>query len=242
MRKLNITLFLVLFLANSILYYLYLLPTEGFLYIAAILVLSFLYDIYKDSKEEKWLKPLITWAKKNKIKSSDLPRNTKSLLKLEVLNLRSKNLTEVPEEISNLVNLRILLLDDNKLTKLPSGICKLTNLHGLSVNNNQLTRLPHCIDKLQNLQSLRLSNNKLTSTPKVLARLNNLSILDLDGNKINLDNPIRQSPEMQSLNYMGANVGPGVKGITHEEEMDFLRGVANFNPVKENDRSDCCKI
>ena len=138
--------------------------------------------------------------------------------------------------------MRILLLDDNKLTKLPSGICKLTNLHGLSVNNNQLTRLPHCIDKLKSLQSLRLSNNKLTSTPKVLAYLDNLLILDLDGNKINLNKPIQLSSEMQFLNYMGANVGPKVKGITHEAEMTFLRGVANFSYVKENDRSDCCKI
>ena len=110
------------------------------------------------------------------------------------------------------------------------------------MNNNQLTRLPHCIDKLQNLQSLRLSNNKLTSTPKVLTLLKNLLVLDLDGNKINLDNPIQQSPEMQSLNYMARNVGPAVKGVTNEEEMAFLRKVANFNPVKENDRPDCCKI
>ena len=242
MRKMNIGFFVLLFLANSILYYLYLLPTEGFLFLAAILVLAFVYDIYKTPKEEKWVKPLSAWAKKNKIKPADLPRSTKDLLKLETLDLSSKNLTEIPEEIAFLENLKVLILDDNKLTKLPSTICKLTNLYGLSVNNNQLTRLPHCIDKLQNLQSLRLSNNKLTSTPKVLTLLKNLLVLDLDGNKINLDNPIQLSPEMQFLNYMARNVGPAVKGVTNEEEIAFLREAANFNPVKENDRSDCCNI
>jgi len=85
----------------------------------------------------------------------------------EVLDLRSKGITELPPEIGQLKNLKKLDLgwDDrktnelqNKLNQLPDEIGQLTSLQTLDLSANQLTDLPESIGQLTSLRRLDLGN------------------------------------------------------------------------------------
>ena len=232
MKKLNITLFIVLFLANSILYYLYLLPIEGFLFLATILVLAFVYDIYKASKEEKRLKTLNYRSKKNKIKSSDFSIDAEEVKKVDtdtdtdvkwVINLykwadeNHINTDILPRKFNDLAVLTTLDLSNKNIVKLPNEICELVNLEVLDLSHNELTRLPHNIDKMTGLRTLHLSYNKLTDTPKSLARLTNITTLTLDNNRIK-----KQSTKNQVFNFLAGDVAHRNAGVREEDEDNLL--------------------
>ena len=73
----------------------------------------------------------------------------------------------------------ILNLDSKELTQLPSKIRKLKNLQELYVRNNKLTSLPKELFQLKNLQKLMLGENHLIMIPAEIGNLANLEELDL---------------------------------------------------------------
>ena len=195
------TLFLVLFLANSILYYLYLLPIEGFLFFAAILVLAFVYDIYKTPKEEKLVKPLNALAEKNKIKFRGKDRMFKFFMTLLfLLLLFAYFLGFLPDSfflvavmiLGSIVLIRKYLKRNKKIIStefeeldveyeiIPTDTENL--IKWADENNISHHALPRSAEVLQNVTSLNLSNQGITQLPKEIGSLYNLEELNLDYN------------------------------------------------------------
>ena len=109
----------------------------------------------------------------------------------------------MPEEIGQLTNLQVLYLRSNQLTSLPKEIGQLTNLQILYLGSNQLTSLPKEIGQLTNLQILYIDKNQLSSLPPEIVQLTKLKLqtLDLRGN------PIPIPPEILGQKEQYENIG-----------------------------------
>ena len=105
-------------------------------------------------------------------------------LRATIINLQSRNLSEVPLQLFLLGNLQTAILNRNQLTELPPEIGQLTELQTLMLDGNQLTELPPEIGQLTELQTLWLDGNQLTEVPPEIGLLTNLRVLMLSGNQL----------------------------------------------------------
>jgi Leucine-rich repeat (LRR) protein len=129
-----------------------------------------------------------------------------TLTKLQHLELKGCEISELNETISNLTSLQTLLLSYNfELNRLPSSMTKLTSLLHLSLdytnirsdtlisvvcqlpslqvlelNFSQLETLPSQISQLTSLQHLSLSSSGITSLPTQIGLLTQLHTLNLN--------------------------------------------------------------
>jgi Leucine-rich repeat (LRR) protein len=115
---------------------------------------------------------------------TEIPPSVFKQTELKKLYLHNNKLTKIPIEIGNLTNLNHLELFDNQLTNIPTEIEKWTNLTYLGLGNNQLTNIPVEIENLTNLTTLNLHNNKFTKTPVEIWKLISLTVLDLSDNQL----------------------------------------------------------
>jgi len=161
---------------------------------------------YISTKNDEFLDKIIEWADKNNLPElrqeehmmiaggyiEGFPRNKKTLIELETLNLPKCKINNLPKEISGLKNLKKLWLDGNNLTYLPDEICNLTLLEELYVPNNNIEKLPENIGKLKNLVEINFKNNNIKCLPVSLVLLKKLRKIDFrgqqHGNKISTPN------------------------------------------------------
>jgi len=99
-----------------------------------------------------------------------------------VLELFKNRLTSLPMEIGQLVNLRVLSVSDNFLCQLPSTIGHLCHLHIFNLQCNRLRHLPDTIGLLTNLHTLNVNGNHLVTLPSSIGNLSTLTLLDIRGN------------------------------------------------------------
>ncbi|KAE8672846.1 putative LRR receptor-like serine/threonine-protein kinase [Hibiscus syriacus] len=108
------------------------------------------------------------------------------LLKLQVLDLRSCNITGVlPSSIGNLSSMSRLYLSDNRLTgAIPSTFGQLLSLLVLDLSKNSLTgSIPPGIGALSRLRILNLSSNSFVGElPEVIWSISGLNLLDIASN------------------------------------------------------------
>jgi hypothetical protein len=93
------------------------------------------------------------------------------LSRLELLDLRSTELTELPDALFDLCELRFLRLQRNALRRLPPRIGALTRLNTLAIENNQLTSLPCTLVHIAELNFLSVNSNRLTTLPAAIGEL-----------------------------------------------------------------------
>ena len=113
----------------------------------------------------------------NKIASTSVIKNFKSLIKLDLKNTQIKSL----DNFLNLINLEYLDLSFNKITVI-GLIGQLTNLKHLDLGFNQIKTID-TISNLTNLKYLSLSNNQIISIESVF-NLTYLTFLGLSNNQI----------------------------------------------------------
>ncbi len=123
-----------------------------------------------------------------------------NLENLEILNIRSNNLTKLPATFCKLFNLRVLSLNNNKITELPKDFGNLSNLRELNLTDNKLTSLPESIGNCRDLPTLDLSKNDLITLPNSIGELINLKFLDISWNKVEyLPNSIGKLVNLKAL-------------------------------------------
>lgn len=132
--------------------------------------------------------------------------NLDSLMNIETILLKNKNITLLGDEISKYRDLVKIDISENHLNYLPSSLTDLPKLQkiyasnnkleifDLNLTNNRLTRLdlksnyivhiPSEIQKMDNLMFLRLSSNMIKYVPIEFVNLKNLKYLSLAHNKI----------------------------------------------------------
>lgn len=103
------------------------------------------------------------------------------LSRLELLDLRNNELTELPDALFDLVELRFLRLQRNSLRRLPPRIGALSRLNTLAIEFNQLTSLPCTLVNISDLNFLSVNSNRLTTLPTSIGELP-LLFLDFVGN------------------------------------------------------------
>ena len=81
---------------------------------------------------------------------TDLDRAILHADKVEGLNLRDKQLSEVPAVIATFKNLEILDLSHNSISKVPSFLKGMKNLRMLYLNSNKLTEVNELIADCSN--------------------------------------------------------------------------------------------
>lgn len=106
------------------------------------------------------------------------------LTNLNMLSIKSNELSILPQDIKNLVQLKELRLSRNLLTTLPPEIGENTNLRSLCISLNHLVSIPKEIKKLKSLTSLCLSKNNLDSLPIEIGELVHLKELIAKGNRL----------------------------------------------------------
>ncbi|KAK2633232.1 hypothetical protein EUGRSUZ_L00181, partial [Eucalyptus grandis] len=121
--------------------------------------------------------------------SGTLPYGIKSLINLEVLQIKGDNISgNIPSEIGNLNKLKVLDLSQNKLSgQIPESLGNLTMLILLDLNSNNFRgSIPSSLKNCQNLLLLSLSTNNLSGyIPPEIMGLSSLSIsLDLSQNSL----------------------------------------------------------
>ena len=105
------------------------------------------------------------------------------------INLSSVGLTEIPSSLYTFVDLEILSLKSNQLSSINSDLGMLTKLIDLDLSENCLVELPASIAHLSQLETLTLDCNQLDLLPNALCHLTRLRMLSL------LDNGLKQLPE-----------------------------------------------
>ena len=136
---------------------------------SGILVLLIALIINTGSYAQKKLRTKDQLAKATIYRSLDDAMLNKK--RVYILNLDSKNLTELPSQIGKLKNLQELYLRGNKLTSLPPELWELTNLQKLMLGDNKLSEVPAAISKLINLEELDLFSNRLKTLPDAVTQL-----------------------------------------------------------------------
>jgi len=196
---------------------------------------------YISTKNDEFLDKLIEWADKNKLLElkqeehmmiaggyiEGFPRNKKTLIELETLNLPNCKIDNLPKEISGLKNLKKLWLDGNNLTYLPDEICNLTLLEELYVPNNNIEKLPENIGKLKNLVEINFKNNNIKCLPISLVLLKKLRKINFRGQK---HGSKISSPDIASLILQGCFDNDKLfrKQLFMEDENDWNELKSNF--------------
>ncbi|KAF9966407.1 hypothetical protein BGZ70_002423 [Mortierella alpina] len=140
-----------------------------------------------------------------------------------IMNLSSRELTEVPLEIWNMyhvdpdkvvvdfnssgnawydaVDLTRFIAADNKITFIDGRIHEFGALVAVDLRSNELTSLPEEFGQLERLVNLNLSSNKFTELPAVLFTLTSLLDLQLGNNQLSgtLDPAIGNLVKIESL-------------------------------------------
>ncbi|KAF9990842.1 hypothetical protein BGZ75_008846 [Mortierella antarctica] len=144
-----------------------------------------------------------------------------------IMNLSSRELTEVPLEIWNMyhvdpdkvvvdfnssgnawydaVDLTRFIAADNKITFIDGRIHEFGALVAVDLRSNELTSLPEEFGQLERLVNLNLSSNKFTELPAVLFTLTSLLDLQLGNNQLSgtLDPAIGNLTKLESLDLSG---------------------------------------
>uniref|UniRef100_T1IV51 Leucine-rich repeat-containing protein 57 n=1 Tax=Strigamia maritima TaxID=126957 RepID=T1IV51_STRMM len=116
---------------------------------------------------------------------NSLKHHLENAQKTGVLQLCSKNLTEIPNDLFKMIKvLRTLDLSDNKLVVLPSNIGQFLQLKHLTLSKNRLKELPNEIGNLKKLENVYLNDNNLTCLPSNMSMLKHLRIISLSNNKL----------------------------------------------------------
>jgi hypothetical protein len=150
-----------------------------------------------------WEIALLEWAKKSGV---SLPQTKRELMKMESLELRNRNLSEIPDEVQYLAGLQKINLGQNPNLDFENAIeilAQIPNLQILYLHSNKLTTLPNSIGNLKNLQTLYLGNNpslNFDSVLKILVQIPNLQTFCLNSNQLTiLPNSIKNLTNLQSL-------------------------------------------
>lgn len=123
----------------------------------------------------------------NKIDPELNPLHIEKLKDLNILDLRSSQLSLLPKEsvLSKLQNFSTqLILMENKFYDFPESICCLSKLKILRLQNNVLYSISDNISKLTNLYELSLEKNIFSEFPKILTKIHSLERIWLDNNRI----------------------------------------------------------
>ncbi|KAF9290682.1 hypothetical protein BGZ68_006397 [Mortierella alpina] len=160
-----------------------------------------------------------------------------------IMNLSSRELTEVPLEIWNMyhvdpdkvvvdfnssgnawydaVDLTRFIAADNKITFIDGRIHEFGALVAVDLRSNELTSLPEEFGQLERLVNLNLSSNKFTELPAVLFTLTSLLELQLGNNQLSgtLDPAIGNLTKLESLDLSGNQ-------LTHlPQELEHLKAM-----------------
>lgn len=129
------------------------------------------------------LKELIFSYNKNVSQAS--LENICHLSNLEVLSLKSNNLTKLPEKLSFLTKLKVLELDDNHFESIPSSILSsCTELMRIDPSSYKITENQDSFKSCKKLKFLNLRRNSITFLPPIDIGSANLVYLDVSSNKI----------------------------------------------------------
>ncbi|KAF8926078.1 hypothetical protein EDD21DRAFT_372276 [Dissophora ornata] len=167
-----------------------------------------------------------------------------------IMNLASRELTEIPLEIWNMyqvdpdkivvnfnssggawydaVDLNRLIAADNKITFIDARIQEFAALVAVDLRANELTTLPEEFGKLSCLANLNLSSNKFTEIPQVVFTLATLFDLHLANNQLSgaLDLAIGNLSKLESLDLSGNNL------TDLPEELSQLKALRKLNLSK----------
>ncbi len=153
-----------------------------------------------DSPEKK----LLRWFKNLKI---EFPSNNEELEKLQVLDIKLKDIKNIPKEISCLSNLREIHAEFNELSELPWEFAHLKNLKSINFSHNKFTDVPGVICQLVQLEELNMESNSIKKISPVIANLSNLKDLNLSFNHINeLPSEIGHLKHLEKLNVAANNL------------------------------------
>ncbi|KAG0047487.1 hypothetical protein BGZ83_007457 [Gryganskiella cystojenkinii] len=167
-----------------------------------------------------------------------------------IMNLSSRDLTEVPLEIWNMyhvdpdkivvdfgssggawydaVDLTKFIASDNKITHIDARIQEFGALVSVDLRGNELTSLPEEFDQLGRLASLNISSNKFTKLPPVLFNLVTLLELQLGNNQLSgpLDVDIGRLTKLESLDLSSNQL------TELPRELEQLKAVRKLNLSK----------
>lgn len=132
---------------------------------------------------------------------SSLESALKKTNKVEFLELKDKNYSEIPYQIFTFKNLFTLDLEDNKITKVPKDIVRLKKMQFLLLAGNQIHSLPAEIKNLKKMYKIDLSNNRLDSVPNEVFSLVSIWELNVSNNNIKeLPSNIKNLKKLRYLN------------------------------------------
>jgi len=110
--------------------------------------------------------------------------------RLQTIDLRNNQLTDLPESLSNLTRLREITLSVNRFVALPSVLFNIPTLETILAADNRITEIPiDDLRKMNNLQILDLQNNSIGQVPPELSLLPALRALELSGNTFRQPRP-----------------------------------------------------
>lgn len=130
-----------------------------------------------------------------------LPRDQKTLLSIEALNLDGYVKSDIPDEIRHLRQLKSISITDgpkaewdiedvehdlNCITEIPEWISELTNLEVLNLSYNSIAYVPSRITQLKKLRKLYLTGNRIEIITQDIDKLTNLEVLWLGCNRTSL--------------------------------------------------------
>lgn len=103
---------------------------------------------------------------------SDLSKAAKDPLKVKIISINFRGLTEFPDVILTMPNLTALYLAANEIKSVPAGIGNLSNLENINLDGNQIKSLPKEIGQLKKLKELSLLGNPISEQ-----EINNIKLL-----------------------------------------------------------------
>merc|ERR1712137_1024582 len=131
-----------------------------------------------------------------------------------VLDLSSRDLSNIPPIVMKQKYLNVLNLYMNQFQRLPSDIGTLTNLVQFGANENCLVELPASIGQLTNLDLLSVRNNSLTVLPDSIRKLSKLRVLDVHHNQLSKLPSLRGLTELVDLDAQYNQLGRLPKDIS----------------------------
>ena len=187
--------------------------------------------------------PISTSKEEKKISKEQIQSFIWNLEKLENLEIRGNEITELPQEIGKLRELKELNLRGNKITELPLAIGDLEKLESLNLRNNNLKELPEFVRQLKCLNMLDLRENpKINSIDKVCDAI--LDIPALESIKLTGGGEDREYykedgiwKEINKRKYYqeASDVGDSTNGVTErsQAEQNKTQKQGNFSKGKK---------
>jgi hypothetical protein len=128
-----------------------------------------------------------------------LPRDKKTLLELDELDLSWHNCKKIPNQIRYLTKLKVFRFAKsssglqpsshdnadgyNRIDEIPDWISELVNLEELDLSGNEIEFFPNTLNKLVNLKRLYLHDNKINTFEESCGVFQELKVIWLQGNK-----------------------------------------------------------